>query len=109
MDNIRRVQKVMNNNGNYFKMEGVWENKIQKIAYDYMMNTGPLELDDGHIVDFYRGVHPKLRKSAQYDLLGYIDRDVEKQYASWSAINNKASIQDTIQNVDIYNGLYNLE
>jgi hypothetical protein len=110
MDNIRRVQKVMNQNGNYFKMEGVWENKIQKIAYDYMMNTGPLKVDNtNHIIDAYRGEHPKLRKSNQYDILGYIDKDVEKKYASWSVINNRVNIQNTIQNVDIYNRLYDLD
>jgi hypothetical protein len=42
-DNIKRAQRVMAQNNNYFKIEGLWENKMQNILYDYIMNSGPIE------------------------------------------------------------------
>jgi hypothetical protein len=43
------------------------------------------------------------------DLTGYIDKDAEKWYANWKISDkNKAIAQDTISNVDIYDGLYDL-
>lgn len=111
-DNIQRAQKVMNQNGYYFKIDGLWENQMQKIAYNYLINEGPFELDSkGDLVDKRKGRHPKLgytSKSYLYDVLGYIDRDVEKYYASWKVEDGKIKVRDTIQNVDIYNGLYNI-
>lgn len=155
-DNIRRVQKVMNQNKHYFKIPGVWENKIQKITYDYMMNSGRLELVDtsklktlectgpnGGTEEYYsysleadtahkenclikktaktadrkilvdkrkekRTRRGYTNKSTIYDVLGYVDRDVEKYYASWKKEDNKDTIAvvDSLQNVDIYNGLF---
>lgn len=114
-DNIKRAQKVMNQNHHYFKIDGIWENKMQKIIYDYMMNAGPIETirvnDQIQLVDKRRGNHPRLghtSKSALYDVLGYIDKDAEKWYASWIEEDGKATVRDSIQNVDIYNGLYDL-
>ena len=43
-DNIARVQKVMNMNKHFFTVNGVWENQIQKIMYDYIMNSGPVSV-----------------------------------------------------------------
>lgn len=104
-DNIKRVQKVMSQNHHYFKIDGVWENKIQKIIYDYIINSGPIKIVDGKLQDTRRGYHKRLghtSKSTLYDILGYVDKDAEKWYASWVNKNNEADIQDTIQNVDIY-------
>ena len=172
-DNIKRAQRVMNNNQHYFKIEGIWENKMQKIAYDYLVNSGPIEfsplktyfmgntetpiragstinkvLIDGEetlimygdvvnyqdiayvwlgknvgwkkldeskelsvLTDKRKGIHPKMgysSKSDMYDVLGYIDRDVEKYYASWKAFDGKAHATENIQNIDIYDGLYDI-
>lgn len=123
-DNIKRAQRVMNQNNHYFKIDGIWENKMQKIAYNYMINEGPFEIDStkSKIIDVFnepnkntvervKGRHPKVgytSKSSIYDILGYIDRDVEKYYASWQIKEGKASIKNNIQNVDIYDGLFDL-
>ena len=104
-DNIKRVQKVMSQNKHYFKIDGVWENKIQKIIYDYLINSGPVEVINGELLDKRNGYHKRLghaSKSTVYDILGYVDKNAERWYASWINKNNEASIQDTIQNVDIY-------
>lgn len=117
-DNIHRAQKIMNQNDHYFKIIGRWEDKMQKIAYNYMINEGPFEVstetdtkgNTKHTIsDKKTGRHPKLgynSKSTMYDILGFIDRDVERCYASWTIKDGKLTIYDTIQHVDIYNGLY---
>jgi hypothetical protein len=127
-DNIKRVQKVMSQNNHYFKIEGIWEDKMQKILYDYVINSGPIEVKDGRLVDRHSGSDPKdhgyhpglghTAKSTLYDILGYVDKETEKWYASWikednkkednKKEDNKAKVRDTIQNVDIYNRLYDL-
>ena len=115
-DNIKRTQKVMNQNQHYFKIDGLWEDKMQKIIYDYMMNSGPVEVikTDGErnkLIDKRRGYHLKLghtSKSTLYDVLGYVDREAEKWYASWEEKDGKAIVKDNIQNVDIYDGLYDI-
>jgi hypothetical protein len=58
------------------------------------------------------GYHPRLghmSKSTMYDILGYIDRDTERVYACWKKENGKAQIKNSIQNVDIYDGLYDIK
>lgn len=110
-DNIKRAQKVMSQNHYYFKIDGLWEDKMQQIIYDYMINSGPIEVKDGVLVDRHHGLHPRLghtSKSTLYDVLGYVDKEAEKWYASWTKENDKAKVHDSIQNVDIYNGLYDL-
>lgn len=142
-DNIKRAQKVMNEHGHYFKIDGIWENKMQKIIYDYVINAGPFEaietsdeitskaeynikLNDKTnlclkrknsskperiVIDKRKGTNPRLghyKKSFLFDILGYIDKDAEKWYASWVQENNKAVVKESIQNVDIYNGLYDI-
>lgn len=134
-DNIKRVQRVMEQNKHYFTIEGLWENKMQKIIYDYIVNAGPVELvaistqkdseDYGKIInpvnytgtfkymllDKRRGYHPRLghtSKSLLYDTLGYIDKDTEKWYTSWTKADNKATPLNSVQNVDIYDGLYDI-
>lgn len=115
-DNIRRVQKVMNQNNHYFKIEGLWEDKMQKIIYDYLINSGPIEVEtlDGKpkLKDTRQGYHRGVghnSKSTLYDTLGYIDKEAEKWYASWKKDGNdspKVKVRDTIQNIGIYDGLY---
>ena len=112
-DNIKRVQRVMKNNGNYFKIEGLWENKMQNLIYDYVMNSGPVIVDktSGKLVDRHQGYHQRLghsSKSALYDVLGYVDKDAENWYASWKKENNNATVSSSLQSVDIYEGLYDI-
>jgi hypothetical protein len=114
-DNIMRAQKVMSQNGHYFSIEGLWEDKMQKIVYDYLLNSGPISVENGKLIDNHSGANPKntgyhrllghSSKSTLFDTLGYIDKDAEKWYASWI---RDGSTKDTIQNVDIYNGLYDI-
>ena len=114
-DNIMRVQQVMNKNGYYFHIDGLWENKMQCLIYDYIMNSGPVRVnkDTGKITDHHNGKQSNIRmaKSAIFDILGYVDKDAEKWYASWkkdTAKTGSAVVGTNIQNVDIYNGLYDL-
>jgi hypothetical protein len=111
-DNIKRVQQVMEQNKNYFKIKGLWENKMQNILYDYVVNSGPVVVTpDGKLRDKHTGIHPRLghtTKSTLYDILGYVDKDTEKWYSSWKNENGVAVIKDNIQNVDIYDGLYDI-
>ena len=111
-DNIKRAQRVMKQNQHHFRVEGLWENKMQKIIYDYIMNSGPIELDtDNKLIDKRRGYHNKLghtSRSTTYDILGYVDKDAEKWYASTKIQNDKPVVHNTIQNVDIYDGLYDI-
>jgi hypothetical protein len=122
-DNIKRVQRVMEQNKNYFRIEGLWEDKMQNILYDYVVNSGPIYIKDGNLVDKHSGLNPKnygyhkklghTSKSTLYDILGYVDRDTEKWYASWKKEKNKtgkfeAQLKDSIQNVDIYDGRYDI-
>ena len=110
-DNIKRAQRVMSQNNHYFKIEGIWEDKMQKIIYDYMINAGPIKVENEQLIDKRIGYHPRLgysSRSTLYDVLGYVDKDAEKWYASWINKNNQATVQDTIQNVDIYDGLYDI-
>ena len=43
-DNIKRVQRTMNLNNQYFKIEGLWEDKMQPAIYDHLNNAGPFEV-----------------------------------------------------------------
>lgn len=142
-DNIRRTQKVMNANGVYFAMDGIWEPKMQKLIYDQLLVAGPFEKvqtqkvikptepievailptttvpvpGQEHFVDKRQGRHPRLghaHRSTMYDILGYVDRHAEKYYGSWTVLkdaNNKPFKivpKETIQDVDIYNNLYDI-
>jgi hypothetical protein len=134
-DNIKRAQKVMKQNQHNFRIDGLWEDKMQKIIYDYIINSGPISYvaistqensaEYGTIInpnsyhgtfeyvllDKHSGYHPRLghnNKSTLYDVLGYIDKDAEKWYASWKVDKDQAKVSDTIQHVDIYDGLYDI-
>lgn len=167
-DNVKRVQKIASSNQHYSRIEGLWEDKLQKLIYDQLINGGPYEavsvdkmsqvqLTDGTkanvkklvdrvlvdpedsakilsfnktnlvlkqkpnqkaadmvLIDHRRGLQPRnghKSKSTLYDILGYVDKDAEKWFSSWelNKDNSKATIKDTLQNVDIYNGLYDIE
>lgn len=117
-DNIKRAQHVMAQNQNYFQIEGLWENKMQSLIYDSMMNSGPTKVVNERLTDAHSGnnpnnygYHPRLGKvsrSSLYDVLGYVDKDAEKWYVSWENKNGEAQVKNSIQNVDIYNGLYDI-
>lgn len=116
-DNIARAQRVMSQNKNFFKIEGLWEEKMQNILYDYMTNSGEIKVGlDGKLKDSREGYHRQLghtSKSMLFDILGYVDKDTEKTYASYTKKLDKqgklaAQVENTIQNVDIYNGLYDI-
>lgn len=115
-DNIKRAQRVMRQNQHYFQIEGLWENKMQKIIYDYIMNSGPIVPNaDEKLEDKRQGYHRTLghsSKSTLFDVLGYVDKDAEKWYSSWKRgagrINGEAKVRDNIQNIDIYDGLYDI-
>lgn len=112
-DNIKRAQYVMSQNRNYFMIEGVWENKMRNLIYDNMMNAGPFtkQADTNKILDRRLGYNTGLgqtKKSNTYDVLGYIDKDAEKRYCSWKPKEGKIVMKNNIQNVDIYDGLYDI-
>lgn len=60
--------------------DGIWEPILQCLVYDYINNTSKTNIHD-----------------INHDILGFIDKDVEKWYAAKS--NN---VETTIANVDIY-------
>lgn len=83
-DNIRRAQKAIvdNENSSYvLKYPGVWTDEMNKVFYEYMTNK---------VTDF----------KTNHDILGYVDKDVEKYY--------KARIKD-ITNTPSYISLSNIE
>ena len=84
---------------------------MQNLLYDSIMSSGPIKIENNKIVDKRQGYHEVFgltRKSTMFNVLGYVDKDTEKCYASYKAIDNKVKIKDNIQNVDIYNGLYDI-
>lgn len=66
-DNINRVEYVMDLNGIKFDTAGMWDNKIRPYIYDYMNDYQLKNIG-----------------SDNHDILGYIDKDVERYYASWN-------------------------
>ncbi len=134
-DNIKRLQKVMEDCGYSFQIDGIWEPKMQMVLYDYLMNNGKFAVEfkkdkagnfvldeaknkiaTGKVENQRTG---NLRQMGQrmrsdfYDVLGYADKDAEKLYASWVITTNEktnkkqATAKTTLENVDIYSNLYN--
>ena len=138
-DNIKRLQKVMEDCGYSFQIEGIWEPKMQMVLYDYLMNNGKFvptnALDNEGNTKLDKKGQPiykvknkridqpelagNLRQRGQglradfYDILGYVDKDAEKLYASWKVETNPKTnkkqvvAKTTLENVDIYSNLYN--
>lgn len=134
-DNIIRLQKVMEDCGYTFQIDGIWEPKMQMILYDYLMNSGKftVEFEKDEYDNFVRDIHGNkkptgrvenkrtgnLKQTGQkmrsdfYDILGYGDKDAEKLYASWTIETNEKTnkkqvvAKTTLENVDIYGKLYN--
>lgn len=76
-DNIKRAKKVINAKTNALRDdEGVWEEIMQLILYNYASNNFNVRLN--------------------HDILGYVDKDTE------SYSNGSVSQPETISNADIY-------
>ena len=134
-DNIRRLQKVMEDCGYSFQIDGIWEPKMQMILYDYLMNSGKFAVatktDEAGNQVYDKAGNPvykvknkrtgNLKQTGQknrsdfYDILGYGDKDAEKLYASWKVENiekngkvkQQVTAKTTLENADIYSNLYN--
>ena len=128
-DNIKRLQKVMEDCGYTFQIDGIWEPKMQMILYDYLMNSGKFtvyeKIDEKTGKTLYKVKNKRtgnLRQRGQkprsdfYDILGYVDKDAEKLYASWMVeevekngkTKQQITAKTTLENVDIYSNLYNI-
>ena len=84
-DNVVRAKTIIGANcaPEVYSMvtdDGIWEPILQCLVYDYINNTTKTNIHD-----------------INHDILGFIDKDVEKWY---TAKNNGA--ETTIANVDIY-------
>jgi hypothetical protein len=114
-DNIKRLQKVMEDCGYSFQIDGIWEPKMQMILYDYLMNSGKFKVEEmvdeagNTVLDKYGNPVCTVRnerldkpnqvgnlkqigqkkRSEFYDILGYADKDAEKLYASWMVETNE--------------------
>lgn len=82
-DDIRRVQQVMKLNDIWPDFDGLWDEHIRPIVYDYMVNHASSDVN--------------------HDILGYVDKDVEKLYKHKDVFTSK---DITILNVDIYPEIY---
>jgi hypothetical protein len=135
-DNIKRLQKIMEDCGYSFQVNGSWEPKMQMILYDYLMNSGkftvvtktdsngdPIYNKKGELVYKVKDNRAgNLKQKGQknrseiYDVLGYVDKDAEKLYAAWAVepvkkndgtVTQQIVAKETLENVDIYSSLYN--
>ena len=94
-DNIIRAQRILHNNningsGAVFVpiIEGIWDQRTQMYAYDYMTNPANTQLNINNI----------------HDIFGYIDKDSETSiYRTIPSKNVKVSIAKA----DLYSELYN--
>ena len=73
-DNIRRVQKVFYNKKliDYPKYMGIWSQELRDKAYDYLRSLGKL--------------------SHTFDTIGFIDKDVEKQFLPGISYDEKGHV-----------------
>ena len=85
-DNIKRAQKIMylnvNANGYVPEFPGVWDNRMKKISYDFM-NRNVVNFDDNH------------------DILGYIDKEVEKYYTHTYRLEDGKKASVSILNAEV--------
>ena len=129
-DNIVRIQRVMQDCGYDFQIEGIWEPKMQMILYDYLMNSGKFTVGFKTVLD--KNGNPELdslgkpikeapnrvinertgnlqqagqkMRSEFYDILGYGDKDAERLYASWRVeTNEKTSRKQVVANNTLEN------
>ena len=88
-DNIKRLQKVMEDCGYTFQINGIWEPKMQMILYDYLMNNGKFTIatekdEAGNIIyneakkPVYKAKKDKVGKTV-YDKAGNPVYQVESQ------------------------------
>ena len=93
-DNVRRAQKALydnnydsngNNKHNYrIKVPGAWDYEMNKLFYEYMTSRN---------LDF----------ETDHDLLGYVDKDVEKYYNSRTKDKSKVSYV-SLSNIELEEG-----
>lgn len=96
-DNIIRVQKILHNNnsnghGKEFIpiIEGLWDQRTQMYAYDYMTNPANTQLNINNI----------------HDIFGYIDKDSETSIHKTINKNVKVSIAKANIYPELYNNQY---
>ena len=85
-DNVRRVQKVMelNSRSNNYSMivPGEWDNNISRVVYEYI-TTHRNNFEENH------------------DILGFVDKDVEKYYKNVSFDVKGNKVITSLLNVDL--------
>lgn len=92
-DNIRRAQKALTSNryiNNYtINIPGVWSNEMRILFYEYMTS----------------GANP-LTKSFEvnHDILGYVDKDVEKFYSARVKVSPTKYARVSLSNVELEEG-----
>ena len=84
-DNVRRAQKALYDNKNYMiRVPGAWDYEMNKLFYEYMTSRN---------LDF----------ETDHDLLGYVDKDVEKYYKSRTKDKSKVSYV-SLSNIELEEG-----
>ena len=84
-DNVRRAQKALYDNKNYMiRVPGAWDYEMNKLFYEYMTSRN---------LDF----------ETDHDLLGYVDKDVEKYYKSRTNDKSKVSYV-SLSNIELEEG-----
>ena len=84
-DNVRRAQKALYDNNKYIvRVHGAWAYEMNKLFYEYMTNQN---------LDF----------NTDHDLLGYVDKDVEKYYKSRTKDKSKVSYV-SLSNIELEEG-----
>lgn len=84
-DNVRRAQKALYDNNKYMiRVPGAWDYEMNKLFYEYMTNQN---------LDF----------NTDHDLLGYVDKDVEKYYKSRTKDTSKVSYV-SLSNIELEEG-----
>lgn len=92
-DNIRRAQKALTSNkyvNNYtISLPGVWSNEMRILFYEYMTS----------------GANPLTKRfEINHDILGYVDKDVEKFYSAKVKIGTAKYARVSLSNVELEEG-----
>lgn len=90
-DNIKRIQAVMSKNNIQFKPYeiGLWQNKFRPYLYNKMYSSAKLNT-----------------YSDNHDILGYVDKEVEKYYDYDPDNDSTTDNSISISKVDIYPNMY---